>query len=119
MRTTFSPVLEDGRFRGSDDYSSETGEQGGMFEVHSPKGTLLRIISSGQHEGWEHVSVSVQHRVPNWGEMCFVKDLFWEEEELVIQYHPPKSMYINCHPYCLHMWRPINATIPLPPSHLI
>ena len=80
----------------------------------------LRIISSGAtHKGelgeWEHVSVSLAHRCPTWDEMCFVKDLFWMSGECVIQFHPPKSDYINAMPYCLHLWKPIHA-IELPPS---
>jgi hypothetical protein len=47
--------------------------------------------------------------------MCFVKDLFWREDECVIQYHPPKSEYVNLHPYTLHLWRPVNIELPLPP----
>ena len=53
----------------------------------------------------EHVSVSLARRCPTWDEMSMIKDIFWEDEECVIQFHPPKSEYINWHPYCLHMWR--------------
>ena len=35
------------------------------------------------------------------------------------QLHPPESSYVNNHPHCLHMWRPTNAAIPLPPSILV
>jgi hypothetical protein len=48
--------------------------------------------------------------------MCFVKDLFWDAEEPVMQLHPPKSTWINNHPHCLHLWRPTGAPIPLPPQ---
>lgn len=79
----------------------------------------IRTISSGPDSGWEHVSVSLKHRTPTWDEMCFVKDLFWEEDECVIQYHPAKSDYVNFHPYCLHMWKPIEIEIPKPPSWMV
>jgi hypothetical protein len=68
---------------------------------------------------WEHVSVSGNRRVPNWQEMCFVKDLFWAEEECVMQLHPPKSEYVNCHPFCLHLWRSLEQPIPTPNSILV
>jgi hypothetical protein len=72
------------------------------------------------HEyGWEHVSVSVDGRVPNWQEMCFVKNLFWSDEECVVQFHPPKSEYVNLHPYCLHLWKPLERDVLLPPSLLV
>lgn len=46
--------------------------------------------------------------------MCFIKDLFWGEEEVVMQLHPAKSQYVNQHDYCLHLWRPKTIAIPLP-----
>jgi hypothetical protein len=64
---------------------------------------------------FEHVSVSTPIRCPTWEEMCFVKALFWEDEELILQYHPRRSQYVNNHPHCLHMWRPVGVQIPEPP----
>lgn len=46
------------------------------------------------------------------------KDIFWGPEETVIQYHPPKSEYVNNHPSVLHLWRPTGVDLPLPPSIL-
>ena len=51
--------------------------------------------------------------------MAAIKDVFWGEEETCMQLHPPKSQYVNNHPYCLHIWKPINETIPTPPSILV
>ena len=76
---------------------------------------LLRVIVSWG-EGWEHASISLENRVPTWDEMCFVKDMFWLSNECVIQYHPAQKDYINCHNYCLHLWRPIDQKIPMPPK---
>jgi len=73
----------------------------------------LRIQAS-DGRGWEHVSVSTATRCPTWEEMCFVKALFWDEEDCVMQLHPPRSTYVNNHPYCLHLWRPIGQAIPTP-----
>lgn len=91
----------------------------GAFRIMGPHGQILRVLaSSGDPESgvdWEHVSVSLKNRCPNWDEMCFVKDLFWDPEECVMQLHPPRSQWINVHPHCLHLWRPKNETIPLPP----
>lgn len=71
--------------------------------------------------GWEHVSVSVVAggRCPTWEEMCKVKAWFWRDDEIVIQYHPAKADYINVHPYCLHMWRPIDIELPKPPTIMV
>ena len=52
--------------------------------------------------------------------MCHVKDLFWQDEEVVIQYHPRKSEYVNNHPFVLHLWKPIyQGIIPTPPALLV
>lgn len=77
------------------------------------KRPALTIVAS-DGLGWEHVSVSSATRCPTWQEMCFVKNLFWDDEDCVMQLHPPKSKWINNHPYCLHLWRPVNKDIPMP-----
>ena len=69
--------------------------------------------------GWEHVSVSLRNRCPTWDEMCLVKDIFWRDDECVVQFHPPKNEYINVHPYCLHLWKKIGEKTDLPPKELI
>ncbi len=115
----FDETLERGRWR-SGPYGSNTGDDYGAFEIDGPCGARSKIIASpgdaNDDVPWEHVSISCHNRCPNWTEMCFVKDLFWEPEEAVMQLHPPKSDYVNQHPYCLHLWRPLTETIPLPPS---
>jgi hypothetical protein len=90
----------------------------GAFLVTGPRGAKLKIIASNGHGSirWEHVSVSVQHRIPNWQEMSWVKDQFFKDDECVMQLHVPKSEHINIHPNVLHLWRPLDETIPTPPS---
>jgi len=76
---------------------------------------ILILASDGM--GWQHVSVSLAHQpnhTPSWSIMCQVKDLFWEEEDAVMQIHPPKSQYVNQHPGCLHLWRPTDAGVEIP-----
>lgn len=68
-------------------------------------GAELRIQSS-RDKDWEHVSVSLADRCPTWPEMCWVKDQFWDEDECVMQLHPPKKDYRNLHEFCLHLWKP-------------
>ena len=98
-------------------FESSAGWNCGAFRV-SLKGATLRVMASdGNHEiPWEHVSVSLEDRCPTWSEMCFVKDLFWSGDETVIQYHPPKSEYVNCHEFCLHLWKKIGCRIETPPT---
>ena len=93
-----------------------------LFEPpKTPRNTVLFVIASDGDGGglskvpWEHASVSTKKRCPYWDEMCFIKDLFWDDEDVVFQFHPAKSAYVNDHPYCLHLWRPIGIHIDVPP----
>lgn len=98
---------------------TQIGLDGGMGWINLPisKRPLAVIFSNGG--GWDHVSVSHRNKTPSWEEMCMVKDIFFDEEECVIQYHPPKSQYVNNHPYCLHLWRPQNKEVLMPPKVMI
>jgi hypothetical protein len=85
---------------------------------------ILCIASDGM--GWQHVSASIKFadpkkpgRCPYWEEMCKIKDLFWDAEDCVVQYHPPASEYVNCHPHCLHLWKPDGVILPLPDSIMV
>lgn len=89
----------------------------GYFVFRRGNATLRVIASDG--EGWDHVSVSLATRCPTWDEMCFVKRQFFGPEETVIQFHPAVEAYVNCHPFCLHLWRPQEVEIQLPPTVLI
>jgi hypothetical protein len=103
-------------------YESHPGNHFGCFELRMNNGgEVLRIIASESHPivPWDHVSVSTHTRVPTWEEMCFVKELFFEDDEAVMQLHPPKKDYVNHHPHCLHLWRPTHTEIPLPSTLLV
>jgi hypothetical protein len=116
MRPDIHEKLRAGRIAAD----SEVGPLGGAFEIIGPNGYWLRIICSGEDgSGWEHVSVSTKRRTPNWREMAFVKDLFWKDDECVVQYHPPKSKHVNIHPYCLHLWRCVGEPFPMPPIFMV
>lgn len=90
----------------------------GHLYLHGTKSKPATVVFSWGM-GWEHVSVSYPNRTPTWDEMCRVKDIFWNEEECVVQYHPPKSEYVNFHPYCLHLWRRIGEEYPMPPKNFV
>lgn len=81
------------RYRSKGPWGSDTGDDFGAFEIPGPSGEDLKVIASpgdaSQDVPWEHVSVSTRRRCPTWKEMCFIKDLFWEPEEAVMQLHPP------------------------------
>lgn len=82
-----------------------TGDNG-MFKMPLPGCGKNCLVQASVGMGWEHVSVSMPHRCLTWDEMCYVKGVFFEPEDVVVQFHPAESEYVNMHPFCLHLWRP-------------
>lgn len=107
-------------------YGSDDSEgNNGAFQVPSRDGRRALFIVASDGAGWEHVSVHAHDRkrdrdeTPTWDDMCRVKALFWDPEDAVMQLHPPRSQYVNCHPHTLHLWRPVAREIPVPPRVLV
>jgi len=102
-------------------------ERNGFFTFKHGLHELRVLVSDGRdwkecglpEPVWEHVSVSLVDRCPTWEEMQYVKKLFWDDEETVLQIHPPQSRYVNHHPFTLHLWKPIGVELPLPPTKTI
>ena len=94
------------------------GFDGGMGVF--TKGSLKNMTVIWSYGGgWEHVSIDGKNRTPTWDEMCSIKEMFFSDDECCVQYHPPKSEYVNNAPHCLHIWKPIeqySGTLPVPPS---
>lgn len=117
----------------------------GYFEIDSPfaRGWKLFIIASDATHPrlpeawrhWEHVSVHAwrwqpglefartlqgepprEVRIPTWREMCHVKALFWDEDDVVVQFHPAKADYVNFQQATLHLWRDKRGTLTPPPE---
>jgi len=103
-------------------YGDVGDDTAGVFEMPSPDDptgrTRLHIIASAGG-GWDHVSVSIGTRCPTWSEMEFVKREFFKDDETAMQLHVPPSDHVNCHPNCLHLWRPQIKTIPRPPQIMV
>lgn len=86
---------------------------------------LFVIASDGMM--WEHVSIHAEtpdHRqyTPRWDEMQAMKNLFWDEQDVVVQFHPAKDKYVNVHPNTLHLWRLRDGWedfLPMPPKELV
>ena len=82
--------------------------------IHGGSGIVLvdnwfgTVVWGTDENGWEHVSVAPHMReiIPSWEDMCIIKDIFWDDEEAVLQIHPPKSKHVNLMENCLHLWRP-------------
>lgn len=110
-------------------HGSPYGADYGAFLIpHPPTAITLRcIVSSGKcgiedfgpDWAWDHVSVSLPKRCPNWPEMSFIRSVFFADDETVMQLHVPTKDHLSLHPYCLHLWRPLSIEIPRPPSMMV
>lgn len=102
-----------------------------VFDSVVPGRRMVAIASDGSSwresgldgEPWEHVSIHCysgkKQFTPTWIEMCAAKDVFWDTEDVIIQFHPRKSDYVNNHANTLHLWRPTQTILPLPPSETV
>lgn len=117
-------------------YQTKDNERGlgGAFIVPTPgsraspgpmrRRAFMRVIASSGADQvapyrWDHVSVSLSDRCPTWEEMDFVKRLFFKPEEVCFQLHVSDVEHISNHPYCLHIWRPLDVGIPRPPADTV
>jgi len=100
----------------------------GRFLIPSPyqKNTELNVIATngeGVSPQWEHVSVHAvrnkKTKIPSWYEMQYIKGLFWEPDDVVLQFHVGAEDHINLHKHVLHLWRAVDEVQPLPPKILV
>lgn len=120
MRATTGDFLERCRVKSGLTRSDRSMGFNGAFFIPNrltPGVTFKVICSDGM--GWEHVSVSLPNRCPTWAEMCWLKELFWADDETVMQLHPPKSAHVNNARFCLHLWRPTTQEIPQPHEWMV
>ena len=116
------PIHVPEKFRatfGYGEYDSTAADgNNGLFFV-TIKNILFKILASEASEEypWDHVSISLRTRCPNWAEMCAIKDMFFDDD-VVVQFHPAKKDYVNFHPFCLHLWR-FAGVLPIPDKILV
>jgi hypothetical protein len=93
-------------------FPEEMGDEfNGFFQIRD------WYICASNGGGWDHVSITrYDEKIPKWGEMCNVKDMFFEKHETVVQFHPKETEYIDNCRYCLHLWRNQDDELQLPPS---
>lgn len=117
-RNTWHPILA----------TTSADGNNGAFDIESPEPAWRLAIIASDGDDWEHVSIhayrghdgpTLRLRTPTWKEMSYIKRLFWDGEDVVMQLHPRESHYVNCHPHTLHLWRPTNAVIPEPPAYMV
>lgn len=104
------------RYRVPHPFAGMGDETCGMFRFH---GNPPAVVIASTGGGWEHVSISFPNRTPTWEEMCHFKAMFFNDDECVVQYHPPSSVYVNRATHCLHLWKPVGADFPMPPKEFV
>ena len=73
------------------------------------KGVKLFCVIGENEDGWEHVSVSRDDcKPPTWEQMCKVKETFWNDDEVVLQFHSRRDEGIG-EIETLHLWRPVSV----------
>lgn len=112
-------------------YESRYGDNFGAFRIPCAlEGVRVQLIvlaadgnvsrdHLGDAHAWDHVSVSTEKRTPTWGEMDFIRNIFWLPEETVMQLHVPAKQHVNIHQYTLHLWMPLLVPVPLPPIEAV
>lgn len=107
--------------------SEDSDGMNGFFVIPVAQDTWALTLASCGNEivPWDHVSARIGvkkyhgkmvERCPSWDEMCLLKDIFWDDTECVMQLHPKAADYVNHHPFVLHLWKPHNLEIPMPPK---
>jgi len=130
MREILCDHVENGRLVNHPHLATEprTGPQGAFMVKSRKSGANLIIIASDARDWederlgrprWEHVSVHVDGRCPTYEEMEEVRNWFWLENELVVQFSVPRSEHINVHPHTLHLWRMVEGIMPRPPQECV
>jgi hypothetical protein len=99
--------------------SDETAGWNGCFLVPMEGEMWHVMIADGM--GWKHLSIkNAQRRIlPPWNVMCRVKELFYADDEWAVQFHPAREDYVNDHPGVLHLWCPLNESLPKPPICMV
>lgn len=86
-------------------------------------GTRIQVVFASDL-GWDHVSACVCSakgpvRVPSYSEMVRVKRLFFKPDEAAMELHVPEADHINHNDHVLHLWRPHDVEIPMPPKEMV
>jgi len=101
------------------------GANGVFIIPHHRIADYKYTVVISDRNGWDHVSVTLScnkrdvKRCPTWEEMCYIKELFFDETEYVIQIHPAKGDYVNDHQWCLHLWKCTDRDFPKPPTIMV
>jgi len=63
----------------------------------------LKIIESIDN-GFHHVSVSRNDRLPSWDELKYIRYKYCDPDKFYVMVFPPEQYYVNIHQFCFHLW---------------
>lgn len=93
----------------------------GYFMLPNPKNNkgLFILCMASDTMGWDHVIATIpsENRFPTKAEMNFVRSLFWDAEDIVVEFHIP-NLKSKKDEFCLHLWRNQKNEIKTPPASL-
>ena len=84
------------------------GTSGHAAFKHRRKFGLQVLVSHIPSNDSLHVSVSLPGKLPSWEDLKLVKNTFIGPDKMAFQVLPPRSEYVNLHPYCLHLWERVD-----------
>lgn len=99
--------------------TASTGEQ-----IEEPKEGEAPVPPTG----WDHIAIHVRAwdkarkslaRAPSPSETAWLKDLFFEPQEPVLQFHLARNHPLHAQAFVVHLWRPTIGEITLPPPELV
>ena len=63
-----------------------------------------KIITSIDEGKW-HLSISTPNAMPSYNEIKEARYKFCPDDIYMAEIFPPKSEFVNLHPYCRHLWQ--------------
>ncbi len=80
----------------------------------SADGLVVIISKAIEQDGkeWTHLSFSRKNRIPTYQDMVLVKAVFLGPDKDAIMVLPRKSMHVNIHKYCLHLFSAEEMPLP-------
>ena len=91
---------------------------GDYVDRGSQSKAVIDFLMTNPFDGFEHISVHIQddgeQQIPSWEEMRKIKDIFWDDDDIVAQYYPSKESYIYSHENTIHLFRCSSGLLPHP-----
>jgi hypothetical protein len=70
---------------------------------------IFSISKEIDNKLWLHVSFSRTGRIPDYSDICRIKEHFIGDDKKAIMVFPKKEEHVNLMPYCLHLWHCIDG----------